>query len=185
MTDPRSIYQATYYEEALRDWILLIAAEIEASIVVRYANQRGYKAQRPFITLQVLSDVDRGVYHNVTDTPDGSDYEGEVLSSLMGTVSINIFSVSHRRIASALKASLYRADVQELLSNDKVYVSRMISRQDVSEALSTSFEPRTAIDFAFSYAERCTYTAQAIEEVEVTVTGQSQTGDITQIVTVP
>lgn len=185
MTDPRSIYTPTAYEVALRDWVVLIAQEVDADCTVHYANQRGPKRHRPFITLQVLSEV--GVFdpeHWVSDTPDGGDYEGKYVDRLSGTVSVAIYASNHRTIAQAIRASLVRADVKELLAADAVYVSRSEDMQDVTQALSTSFEPTTVIDFAFEWACKYTYTAQAVAEVQATITGQTLAGDITQTVTV-
>lgn len=185
MSDPRQTYEPTAQEVTLREWVRLVVSSWDTykhTVEVVYANDRGPRPVLPYVSIQVIAERDNGwpARHTSDTVGPGGDYEAYAQTHYVGTVSINVYGSIHRAVVRALVGSIERDDVQELTTNDQVYLQDVPNQiLDMPTERDTKFEPRSQVDVRFAFADRVEFEAEAIETISGTV--ELEAGDGTTI----
>lgn len=160
----------TPQELALRDWVLLGTGLDEQHVI--FAGQPGAppRPSLPYATVTVLTETLADSETTMSDTALGAGYEYDIDTQGSGTVSVQIFGDGARLLMRDLVQSLHLPAVQVLLSTRGVHPTAAGSGGiAITQApISTSFEPRTSQDFAYTFSISSTHEVGAIEEVVVT-----------------
>jgi hypothetical protein len=151
-------YQPTTVEVNLRNW-LVAALDGFPTVEVIYQNQGSVRVPRPFVTLQVLTDIqiqDPEQIVRDVQLPDGS-YQVDTLERRQGSVQVIAHGSESWNIMRAVSRSLRRQTVLEVNRANGVEVLEELSGiLDLPELMSTTTEPRRSQDYSFSYCELTT-----------------------------
>lgn len=151
-------YIPTPTEIAIRKWVVAsLGAKAFSDVAVIYQGQGFVRSQRPFVTVEVLTDDELQDPEEEVDgeneNPDGT-YPVDVFEQRQGTVRVICYGSKSWLVARAIHRSLGRADVLDTNRNNGIEVLRAITPiSNVPEFMSTHTEPRRQQDFIFAYCD--------------------------------
>ena len=173
------VYQPTHAEISTRAFVLnsLTLADF-SNVEVVYANQGAVRLPVPFITVQVITDIEG-------HTPEVVTIEGDTLGMVnteiheyrTGTATISCYGPTSWSLAHAIARAVYAVNEIEFFAINEV---RAIT--DAPEPMATGFERRAVVDLAISYTDLIVITnnKQALESVTITGTISGVDAEITE-----
>jgi hypothetical protein len=158
MTDSRT-YQPTEIEQRLAAW-LVASLDQFYGIEIAYQSQGHNRLERPFVTLQVLTDyAAQDPIEQVLDVlNDDGTYRVQISELRSGSVQVIAYGNNSWSVMRAVARSLRRQSVIDLNTSNGIDILMGLSPiQDIPEPMSTQTEPRRQQDFMFSYFDVTIY----------------------------
>jgi len=178
----------TEYESALYQWVktALDAFKVtpQTTFPVLFENQEtsggvGGKGapqpKAPYATLKVIEFQALGqpetqtineVHSDDEQEPPKPLYKHRIITHAEGRVSVQTFGQNHREMMGVLRRSVVVPSLQVANSSAGLSILRSEPSVDTALLVGIPWEPRTATEFRFGFAEQETVGVPAVEEVE-------------------
>jgi F420-dependent methylenetetrahydromethanopterin dehydrogenase len=161
------------HEVAIRNWAQQVLERLDPDYVVIYSHQDAAPPPEPYATITLLSDgprdTERVLWTDRPGTVDPTKAEQDVEGERLGTFSVTVFSMDHRRDARQLELSLHDQDSVLLFDSAGVHVLHEVGPSTESRVeRAVAFQHFTPIDFEFSWSASRTSEAAYMDNFQVT-----------------
>lgn len=162
-----SAYQPTHAEISTRSFVLsALALAGITGVSVIYSNQGAVRLPLPFITVQVITDIEAMTPEVVTVDGTLGMANVEIHEYRTGTATISCYGPTSWELARAISRAVFV--VAEI---DFYAVNEVRAITDTPEPVATGFERRAVVDLAISYTDLIVITNSKRELESVTITG--------------
>lgn len=158
------------HELKIREWVVLGTGLADTQVVFAGQVALPPRPAKPYATVLIISEALSDANVETTDVVLGSGFEQHHDAYGTGTVSVQIFGDTHRKLMGDLVLSLRTGPVAELFQTGGVVTVAVTSAgsggfSEDQPLLSTSFEPRTQRDFLFTFSRSLVVEVEPIDTI--------------------